>query len=244
MHKTKELHILFLPVFQVQKFLPDLFGQWQSPVAGFCLRCVGKNEFRFSPGSCLGISMLDRDRVVFKINSIPFKTQNLAPPETIKSCHLIQQTIFMVLCRFKKYGQFFSPVVVGNVLFCLRSFNTVNFKKSHHYNPFEYIHSEKDILKQVNALISNTRGEGRTGDEFWIHAETLLYCALIGYIHYEAPKKEQNFATLIELVNQLEVHEQDDQFENPVDIVFKSLAQKDPDHFAVRYYKKYKLAAG
>jgi type IV secretion system protein VirD4 len=126
----------------------------------------------------------------------------------------------------------------------LKIFNTINFKKSHHYNPFEYIHSEKDILKLVNVLISNTRGEGRTGDEFWIHAETLLYCALIGYIHYEAPKEEQNFATLIELVNQLEVHEQDDQFENPVDIVFKSLAQKNPEHFAVRQYRKYKLAAG
>ena len=113
-----------------------------------------------------------------------------------------------------------------------------------HYNPFEYIHSEKDILKLVNTLITNTKGDGRTGDDFWVKAETLLFCALIGYIHYEAPKDEQNFATLIELVNALEVHEDDESFENTIDLAFKELASREPNHFAVRQYKKYKLAAG
>ncbi len=113
-----------------------------------------------------------------------------------------------------------------------------------HYNPFEYIHSEKDILKLVNTLITNTKGDGRTGDDFWVKAETLLFCALIGYIHYEAPKDEQNFATLIELVNALEVHEDDESFENTIDLAFKELASREPNHFAVRQYRKYKLAAG
>ncbi len=126
----------------------------------------------------------------------------------------------------------------------LRFFSTINFKKSMHYNPFEYIHSEKDILKLVNTLITNTKGDGRTGDDFWVKAETLLFCALIGYIHYEAPKDEQNFATLIELVNALEVHEDDESFENTIDLAFKELASREPNHFAVRQYRKYKLAAG
>ena len=113
-----------------------------------------------------------------------------------------------------------------------------------HYNPFAYIHSEKDILKLVNTLICNTKGDGKSGDDFWVKAETLLYCALIGYIHYEAPEEEQNFATLIELVNAMEVREDDETFENPVDIAFKELEKDKPNHFAVRQYKKYKLAAG
>ena len=126
----------------------------------------------------------------------------------------------------------------------IRIFNTINFKKSHHYNPFEYIHSEKDILKLVNTLIANTKGDGKSGDDFWQKAETLLYTALIGYIHYEAPKEEQNFATLIEMVNAMEVREDDETFENPVDLAFKELAGREPNHFAVRQYAKYKLAAG
>ncbi len=126
----------------------------------------------------------------------------------------------------------------------IKIFNTINFKKSHHYNPFEYIHSEKDILKLVNTLIANTKGDGKSGDDFWQKAETLLYCALIGYIHYEAPKEEQNFATLIEFVNAMEVREDDETFENPVDLAFKELESREPNHFAVRQYKKYKLAAG
>ena len=126
----------------------------------------------------------------------------------------------------------------------IKIFNTINFSKSMHYNPFAYIYSEKDILKLVNTLICNTKGDGKSGDDFWVKAETLLYCALIGYIHYEAPEEEQNFATLIELVNAMEVREDDETFENPVDIAFKELEKDKPNHFAVRQYKKYKLAAG
>ena len=126
----------------------------------------------------------------------------------------------------------------------IKIFNTINFKKSMHYNPFAYIHSEKDILKLVTTLISNTKGEQKGGDEFWTKAETLLYCALIGYIHYEAPAEEQNFSTLIEFINAMEVREDDEEFQNPVDLMFEELAQKNPNHFAVRQYAKYKLAAG
>ena len=126
----------------------------------------------------------------------------------------------------------------------IKIFNTINFKKSMHYNPFAYIHSEKDILKLVTCLISNTKGDGKTGDEFWQKAETLLYCALIGYIHYEAPVEEQNFTTLIEMLNSMEVREDDEEFENAVDLMFKELAKEKPDHFAVRQYAKYRLAAG
>ena len=113
-----------------------------------------------------------------------------------------------------------------------------------HYNPFAYIHSEKDILKIVTTLIANTKGEGKSGDDFWVKAETLLYVALIGYIHYEAPVEEQNFSTLLEFINASEVREDDEEFENPVDLMFKELEKKNPNHFAVRQYKKYKLAAG
>ena len=126
----------------------------------------------------------------------------------------------------------------------IRILNTINFKKSMHYNPFAYIHSEKDILKLVTTLIANTKGDGKSGDEFWTKAETLLYCALIGYIHYEAPVEEQNFATLIEFINAMEVREDDEEFQNPVDIMIENLEKKNPKHFAVRQYKKYKLAAG
>ena len=106
------------------------------------------------------------------------------------------------------------------------------------------IHSEKDILKLVTALIANTKGEGKAGDDFWVKAETLLYCALIGYIHYEAPVEEQNFSTLIEFINAMEVREDDEEFKNPVDLMFDALESEKPNHFAVRQYKKYKLAAG
>ena len=126
----------------------------------------------------------------------------------------------------------------------IKVFNTINFKKSMHYNPFAYIHSEKDILKLVNTLITNTKGEGKGGDDFWLKAETLLYTALIGYIYYEAPKEEQNFATLVEFINAMEVREDDETFENNVDIAFRELGERDPNHFAVRQWRKYKLAAG
>ena len=106
------------------------------------------------------------------------------------------------------------------------------------------IHSEKDILKLVTTLIANTKGEGKAGDDFWVKAETLLYCALIGYIHYEAPVEEQNFSTLIEFINAMEVREDDEEFKNPVDLMFDALESEKPNHFAVRQYKKYKLAAG
>ena len=126
----------------------------------------------------------------------------------------------------------------------IKVLNTINFKKSMHYNPFAYIHSEKDILKLVTTLIANTKGEGKAGDDFWVKAETLLYTALIGYIHYEAPEEEQNFATLLEMLNSMEVREDDEEFKNQVDFMFDELEAKQPDHFAVRQYKKYKLAAG
>ena len=126
----------------------------------------------------------------------------------------------------------------------VKIFNSINFKKSMHYNPFAYIHSEKDILKLVTTLIANTKGDGKSGDDFWQKAETLLYTALIGYIHYEAPEEEQNFATLIEFINAMEVREDDETFENNVDLAFKELESREPNHFAVRQYKKYKLAAG
>lgn len=126
----------------------------------------------------------------------------------------------------------------------IKILNTINFKKSMHYNPFAYIKSEKDILKLVTTLIANTKGEGKAGDDFWVKAETLLYTALIGYIYFEAPEHEQNFSTLIEFINASEVREDDEDFKNPVDLMFDALEEKDPGHFAVRQYKKYKLAAG
>ena len=126
----------------------------------------------------------------------------------------------------------------------IKVLNTINFKKSMKYNPFSYIHSEKDILKLVTCLIKNTQGEAKSNDDFWIKAETLLYTALIGYIWYEGPEEERNFNTLINLINMMEVREDDEEFENDVDILFKELKAKDPNHFAVRQYAKYKLAAG
>ena len=126
----------------------------------------------------------------------------------------------------------------------IKIFNTINFKKSMHYNPFAYIHSEKDILKLVTTLITNTKGDGKSGDEFWTKAETLLYCALIGYIHYEAPPEEHNFTTLLEFINAMEVREDDEEYKNPVDRMFEELEAEKPSHFAVRQYKKYSLAAG
>ena len=126
----------------------------------------------------------------------------------------------------------------------MKIFNTINFKKSMHYNPFAYVHDEKDILKLVTTLIANTKGEGKGGDEFWEKSEKLLYSALIGYIHYEAPEEEQNFSTLLEMINAMEVREDDEEFKNPVDLMFDELAEREPDHFAVRQYAKYKLAAG
>lgn len=139
-------------------------------------------------------------------------------------------------------------VECGNALlkngYRIKIFNTINFKKSMKYNPFAYIHSEKDILKLVTTLIANTKGESKGGDDFWLKAETLLYTALIGYIHFEAPEEEQNFSTLLEMINAMEVREDDEEFKNPVDLMFDELEQRDPDHFAVRQYAKYKLAAG
>ena len=139
-------------------------------------------------------------------------------------------------------------VECGNLMrrmgYRIKILNTINFQKSRHYNPFAYIHSEKDILKLVNTLIANTKGEGKSGDDFWVKAETLLYTALIGFIYYEAPEEEQNFNTLLKYINAMEVHEDDESFENIVDYIFRKLEERSPDHFAVRQYKKYKLAAG
>ena len=126
----------------------------------------------------------------------------------------------------------------------IKVLNTINFKKSMKYNPFAYIHDEKDILKLVTTLIANTKGDGKGGDPFWEKAETLLYTALIGYIHYVAPEEEQNFSTLVEFINSMEVREDDEEFKNSVDLMFDELEEKSPDHFAVRQYKKFKLSAG
>ena len=126
----------------------------------------------------------------------------------------------------------------------IKVLNTINFKKSMKYNPFAYIHSEKDIMKLVTVLIANTKGEGKAGDDFWVKAETLLYTALIGYLHYEAPEEERNMSTLVDMISSMEVREDDEGFENQVDLLFDDLEEKNPRHFAVRQYKKYKLAAG
>ncbi|MBO6241989.1 MAG: type IV secretory system conjugative DNA transfer family protein [Butyrivibrio sp.] len=137
---------------------------------------------------------------------------------------------------------------VGNVFlkagYRIKIFNTINFKKSMRYNPFEYIHSETDILKLVTTLMANTKGEGTPGDPFWEKAEKLLYTALIGLIYYEAPEEERNFNTLVEMINSMEVREDDESFRNAVDILFDRVAKENPDHFAVRQYVKFKLAAG
>ena len=127
----------------------------------------------------------------------------------------------------------------------IKVLNTINFKKSMHYNPFRYIRSEKDILKLVNTIIANTKGEGeKAAEDFWVKSERLLYCALIGYIYYEAPEEEQNFSTLLEFINASETREDDEEFKNAVDELFEELEQEKPEHFAVRQYKKFKLAAG
>ena len=126
----------------------------------------------------------------------------------------------------------------------IKIFNTINFKKSMHYNPFAYIHDEKDILKLVTTLMVNTQGESKGGDQFWEKAEKLLYTALIAYIHYIAPVEEQNFGTLITFLNAMEVREDDETFQNPIDQMFEALEKKEPNHFAVRQYRLYKLAAG
>ena len=126
----------------------------------------------------------------------------------------------------------------------LRVFNTINFQKSMHYNPFAYIHSEKDILKLVTVLITNTKGEGKASEDFWTKAETLLYIALIGYIHYELPPEQQNFTTLIDMLNKMDAREDDEDYQNEIDLKFDALAKKKPGHFAVRQYAKYKMAAG
>lgn len=126
----------------------------------------------------------------------------------------------------------------------IKVLNTINFQKSMRYNPFAYLHSEQDILKLVTALIANTKGEGRAGDDFWVKAETLLYTALIAYIHYEAPVENQNFSALIDMLGTMEVREDDESFQNNVDILFEELEREQPSHFAIRQYRKFKLAAG
>ena len=164
--------------------------------------------------------------------------------------NLLQCTSEMYPCSFVVTDPKGDIVVdVGNVLlqngYQIRVLNTINFKNSMHYNPFAYIHSEKDILKLVDCLIINTTDKSKTGgDEFWTKAERLLYTALIGYIHYEAPEEEQNMTTLVDMINSMEVREDDELFMNRVDLLFMELEDKDPHHFAVRQYQKYKLAAG
>ena len=127
----------------------------------------------------------------------------------------------------------------------IKVLNTINFKKSMRYNPFAYLRSEKDILKLVNTIIANTKGDGeKSGEDFWVKSERLFYCALIGYIWYEAPENEKNFTTLLEMINASEAREDDPEFQSPVDLMFERLEEKDPEHFAVRQYKKFLLSAG
>ena len=129
--------------------------------------------------------------------------------------------------------------------YVIKTLNLINFRKSMHYNPFSYLHSEKDILKLVNTLIANTKGDGeKAAEDFWVKSERLLYSALIGYIHYEAPAEEKNFSTLLEMINASEAREDDPEFQSPVDLMFERLEEKDPEHFAVRQYKKFLLSAG
>ena len=140
-------------------------------------------------------------------------------------------------------------IEVGKMLvnggYRIKVLNTINFAKSMHYNPFKYIRNERDILKLVNTIIANTKGEGdKSGEDFWVKAERLYYCALIGYIWYEAPDEEKNFTTLLEFINASEAREDDEEFKNAVDLLFEELEAEEPNHFAVRQYKKYKLAAG
>ena len=157
--------------------------------------------------------------------------------------------LYIYGCYMKERGKGTIIVECGKMLsdagYKIKVLNTINFKKSMRYNPFHYIRSEKDILKLVNTIIANTKGDGeKSGEDFWVKAERLLYCALIGYIWYEAPEEEQNFSTLLEFINASEAREDDEEFKNPVDELFDELEQKKPEHFAVRQYKKYKLAAG
>ena len=126
----------------------------------------------------------------------------------------------------------------------VKVFNSIDFSKSMHYNPMAYIKTESDVLKFVNALIANTKGDGKEGDEFWTKAETLLYCALVAYIVFEGPEEERNMNTLVEMINSMEVREDDESFKNAVDYMFDGLAKRNPQHFAVRQYAKYKLASG
>ena len=134
--------------------------------------------------------------------------------------------------------------LLKNNKYKIKILNTIDFSKSHKYNPLAYIKSEKDILKFVTALIANTKGEGKSSDDFWVKAEQLLYQALIGYIYYEAPPYEKNINTLVEMINAMEVREDDEAFKNTVDFLFEALEDRSPNHFALRQYKKYKLAAG
>jgi len=162
----------------------------------------------------------------------------------------------LMQCRSKQYPVSFvvtDPkgsilVECGRMLrrhgYRIKVLNTINFKKSMHYNPFAYIKSEKDILKLVTTLIANTKGDQKGGDPFWEKSETLLYTALIAYLHYESPANERNFSTLAEMIGAMEVHEEDENFKNVVDLMFDALAEKDPEHFAVRQYRKFRLAAG
>ena len=169
------------------------------------------------------------------------------------------KTRFYVKPNLMQMGKYISYVVTdpkGTIIiecgmmlvrngYKIKVLNTINFSKSMHYNPFHYIRSEKDILKLVNTIMVNTKGEGeKSSEDFWSKAERLLYCALIGYIWYEAPEEEQNFATLLEFINASETREDDETFKNAVDMLFEELEKTEPEHFAVRQYKKYKLAAG
>ena len=146
---------------------------------------------------------------------------------------------YLSLCTLDQCGRF-----LQREKYRVRVFNSIDFSKSMHYNPLAYIKTESDVLKFVTALIANTKGDGKEGDEFWTKAETLLYCALVAYIVFEGPEEERNMNTLVEMINSMEVREDDETFKNAVDYMFDGLERRSPQHFAVRQYKKYKLASG
>ena len=154
------------------------------------------------------------------------------------------ELVFFILAHRKVSGLAAFQLLVRSG-YRVKVLNTINFSKSMRYNPFRYIHSEKDILKLVNTLICNTKGEGeKSAEDFWVKSERLFYTALIGYIWQEAPEEEMNFTTLLEMINASEAREDDPEFQSPVDMMFERLEERDPDHFAVRQYKKFLLSAG
>ena len=217
-----------------------LFGVAAGALLKLAVYLKGKNRKKFRQGEEYGSARWGKPEDIkpyvdpeFSQNVILTQTEAL----TMNSSYVVTDPKGTVL------------VECGRMLakngYVIKSLNTINFRKSMHYNPFAYIRSEKDILKLVNTIIVNTKGDGdKSGEDFWVKAEKLYYTALIGYIWYEAPEHEKNFTTLLEMINASEAREDDESFKNPVDLMFDELESRSPDHFAVKQYRKYKLAAG